>query len=79
MLGREGENQSLNPEHTEVDASEDQMGRLFRVRTHNQNDRDEMDGFEEVGCELPPFRAILLRNGALHDRAPDAPAPKRRE
>ena len=50
-----------------MDASEDQMGRLFRVRTHNQNDRDEMDGFEEVGCELPPFRAILLRNGALRD------------
>jgi hypothetical protein len=43
------------------------MGRLFRVRTRNQNDRDEMDGVEEVGCELPPFRAILLRNGALRD------------
>ena len=38
-----------------------------KERTRNQNDREEMDGFEEVGCELPPFRAILLRNGALRD------------
>jgi hypothetical protein len=28
------------------------MGRLVRVRTRNQNGRDEMDGVEEVGCEL---------------------------
>ena len=28
------------------------MGRLVRVRTRNQNGRDEMDGVEEVRCEL---------------------------